>query len=54
MKENKTIVFIDGSNTYHAQKKLGWLIDWKKMIELISKNHEVEDLENSIKAHRDK
>ncbi len=41
VKENKTIVFVDGSNTYHAQKKLGWIMDWNKIKELIGKNHEV-------------
>src|SRR3989344_6896 len=37
----KTKVYIDGSNTYRAQKKLGWLIDWKKVIELFSEKYEV-------------
>jgi len=31
MKKEKVKIYIDGSNTFHAQKKLGWLIDWVKI-----------------------
>lgn len=34
--KKKTKIYIDGSNTYHAQKKLGWLIDWVKVKKIIS------------------
>lgn len=40
-KKEKVKIYVDGSNTYHAQKKLGWVINWKKLVELISKDHEV-------------
>lgn len=28
----KAALFIDGSNMYHAQKALGWNVDWKELI----------------------
>lgn len=31
-------VFIDASNIYHSQKKLGWKIDFKKLKEYLEKN----------------
>jgi len=29
-------IFIDGSNVFYTQKHLGWSIDWKKTLKLIS------------------
>lgn len=31
MAKSRTIVFIDGSNTYFAQKKSGFWLDWVKV-----------------------
>ena len=31
-KKPKTVVFIDGSNMFYLQKKLGWMFDWKKVL----------------------
>lgn len=36
----KCQVFIDGSNVFHAQKKLGWIIDWKKVKNFIGEENE--------------
>ena len=41
MNKIKTKVYIDGSNTFHAQKKLGWRIDWSKIKAFINREHEV-------------
>jgi uncharacterized LabA/DUF88 family protein len=30
--QGKAFVFIDASNIYHAQKKLGWKVDFAKLI----------------------
>lgn len=30
MKKPKVKVYIDGANMFYTQKKLGWLVDWKK------------------------
>ena len=32
MLKNTSIVYIDGANVWYAQKYMGWLIDWKKLI----------------------
>lgn len=37
----KTIVFIDASNIYHSQKRLGWMIDLKKLINLLRDELEI-------------
>ena len=33
--KGKTMVFIDASNIYHSQKRLGWHIDLQKLIKLL-------------------
>ena len=40
---NKIIakVYIDGSNVFHAQKKLGWFVDWQKVREQLERGYEV-------------
>ncbi|MBI4050769.1 MAG: NYN domain-containing protein [Candidatus Doudnabacteria bacterium] len=38
---NKTKVFIDGSNIFHAQKKLGWLVDWTKVKNYLEEDYEI-------------
>lgn len=42
-KRVKTIVFIDGSNIYFAQKKLAWQLDWNKVREKLNKEFDVID-----------
>lgn len=41
MQKEKIKIYIDGSNTYHAQKKLGWIIDWKRIKGIIEKEFDV-------------
>ncbi len=41
MTKQKVKIYIDGSNTFHAQKKLGWRIDWLKVRKLISQQYEI-------------
>ena len=43
-KKLKAAVFIDGSNIYFAQKKLGWQLDWGKVREILNKEFDVVDL----------
>ena len=43
MNKLKTKVYIDGSNTFHAQKKLGWLIDWYKAKNYLSVSRDIID-----------
>lgn len=37
----KAHVYVDGANIFYTQKNLGWNVDWKKMLELISKDFDV-------------
>lgn len=39
--KHKTKVFIDGSNIFHAQKKLGWFVDWTKIKNYLDQDYEV-------------
>ena len=39
--KSKVIVFIDGSNIYFAQKKMGKWLDWVKVKHHLEKRHEV-------------
>ena len=32
-------IFVDGANMYYAQKKLGWYIDFRKVLQFFSKNN---------------
>lgn len=43
MKKLRARIYIDGSNTFHTQKKLGWLIDWKKLNDLVVRSYDVLD-----------
>lgn len=40
-KRNKVKVYVDGSNIFHAQKKLGWFIDWAKVRKYLEHDYEV-------------
>ena len=40
-KKLKANIYIDGANLFYAQKKLGWSIDHKRMIDLYKKKYEV-------------
>ena len=42
-KKLRVSVFIDGSNIYFAQKKLGWKLDWNKVRKRLNKEFEVID-----------
>ena len=37
----KAKVYIDGSNIFHAQKKLGWLLDWAKIKKYLEADYEI-------------
>jgi len=37
----KTKVYIDGSNIFYTQKKLGWSFDWVKFKNIIEDDHDV-------------
>lgn len=36
-KKTRVIVFIDGSNMFYLQKKLGWMFDWEKLLNILSR-----------------
>ncbi|MDP2629861.1 MAG: NYN domain-containing protein [Candidatus Uhrbacteria bacterium] len=38
---SKTKVYIDGSNVFYTQKKLGWSFDWVKFRKIIENDHDV-------------
>lgn len=40
-KNTKSKVFIDGSNVFYTQKKLGWSLDWSKVKKLIESEKEI-------------
>lgn len=42
--KEKVAVYIDGSNTFHAQKKLGWLIDWVKVKKYLTRTYDIIEL----------
>lgn len=42
--KQKAKVYIDGSNTFHAQKKLGWLIDWQKVKQYLAESYDTIEL----------
>src|SRR3989344_406320 len=39
--KNKVRVYIDGANMLYTQKKLGWNIDWKKLVDYLKENWEI-------------
>lgn len=41
MIKEKAKVYIDGSNTFHAQKKLGWMIDWAKTKKYLIETYDI-------------
>lgn len=41
MAKPKTVIFIDGSNTYFAQKKSGFWLDWVKVKHFFEKQYKV-------------
>jgi len=41
MDKPKVKVYIDGSNVFYTQKKLGWSLDWVKMKDYLEKTFEV-------------
>lgn len=49
-------VFIDASNVFYAQKKMGWLIDWKKLKQFLDLKYEVHQINfyTSVKNKEDK
>jgi uncharacterized LabA/DUF88 family protein len=52
----KAKVFIDASNVFYAQKKMGWLIDWKKLKNYLNLEFKVIQINfyTSIKNKQDK
>ncbi|MBU3957297.1 NYN domain-containing protein [Patescibacteria group bacterium] len=43
-KKPKAKVYIDGANMFYAQKKLGWMFDWKKVYQHLKKEYEIEEI----------
>jgi uncharacterized LabA/DUF88 family protein len=41
MTKEKVKVYIDGSNTFHAQKKLGWMVDWVKVKKYLIETYDI-------------
>lgn len=41
--KSKTVVFIDGSNTYFAQKKMGKWLDWVKVKQFLEQQYQILD-----------
>ena len=41
MNKERVNIYIDGSNTFHAQKKLGWIIDWVKVKKYLIKTYDI-------------
>ena len=56
MKKSKTKVFIDGANIFYTQKHLGWRIDWKKVLQQLSKDSDITEVRyyTGIKNHDEK
>ncbi len=44
MRKPTAKVFIDASNVFYAQKKLGWLIDWKKLKDLLNTKYVIKQI----------
>ena len=41
MDKIKAKVYIDGSNVFYTQKKLGWSLDWSKIKSLVESQKEI-------------
>lgn len=54
--KQKAKVYIDGANLFYAQKHLGWFVDWKKLIKVLSKKLDVLEVKyyTGIKANDEK
>lgn len=53
-KLNKKIkIYIDGANIFYAQKKLGWILDWKKIKNLMEREKEVLDWRYYVGVKKD-
>ena len=42
--KSKVRVYIDGANMLYTQKKLGWNIDWTKLVEYLKSQWNVEEI----------
>ena len=40
---SKAKIYIDGSNIFHAQKKLGWVVDWMKVRKYLEQDYEISE-----------
>lgn len=40
-KKLKAKIFIDGANIFYTQKKLGWFLDWKKIIKILTEDNNI-------------
>lgn len=43
MDKPKAKVYIDGANIFYAQKKMGWVLDWKKVADYFTKDKDILD-----------
>lgn len=53
MEKPKIKVYIDGANMFYTQKKLGWILDWKKTKNLMEKEKEVLDWRYYVGVKKD-
>jgi len=44
MKKLRVKVYIDGANMFYTQKKLGWLVDWRKIKNYLKKNYQISEI----------
>ena len=42
--KSKAKIYIDGANMLYAQKKMGWNIDWNKLLDYLTKNWDVAEV----------
>lgn len=39
--KSKAVVFVDGSNMFYLQKKLGWMFDWEKVNKYLDEKYSI-------------
>ncbi len=53
MEKPKIKIYIDGANMFYTQKKLGWILDWKKVKNLMEKEKEALDWRYYVGVKKD-
>jgi len=53
MAKSKTKIYVDGANIFYTQKKLGWVLDWKRVKNLMEAEKEALDWRYYVGVKKD-